>query len=79
MKHLYLATDNALNFIIIRDMSRGDDDTAIVNWDLSEEEIEDIKNAFAEDENDESFYEQEPDWETFEEVMHMMNGFEHIG
>lgn len=79
MKHLYLAQDNNLNFIVIRDMSRGDDDTTIVNWDFSEEEIEDAKRAFAEDENDESFYAQAPEWQTFEETMDLMNGFECIG
>ena len=79
MKHLYLAEDNYMNFMIIRDMNRGDDDTTIVTGDLSEEEIEDIKKAFAEDENDNHFYELELHWDTFENVMALMNNYKRIG
>ena len=39
MKHLYLASDNAMNYLIVRDMDRDENDTAVVNWDLSDDEI----------------------------------------
>ena len=78
MKHLYKGNDNAMNYIFIRDMERGDDDTAIVNWDLSDEEIDEIIKAFGADENDESWYACEPEFDTFENVTASMNSFEHI-
>ena len=79
MKHLILAHDNNLNYIIVRDMDRANEDTAIVNWDLSDDEVEEIKKKFEQNENDESFYESEPEWEEFEAVMSRMNDFRHIG
>ena len=79
MKHLILAEGNNQNYIIIRDMNRGDDDTAIVNWDLSDEEIEEIRNEFKADEDSEKFFEVTPEWQPFEKIINLMNNFEHIG
>lgn len=39
MLDLYIAQDNALNYVIVRDFDRDDNDAAIINWDLSDEEI----------------------------------------
>lgn len=79
MKHLILAEDNNMNYILIRDMSRMDDDTAIVNWDLSDDEIEEIRKAFKADEDTEEFFAATPEWTSFEEVTDKMNNFHHIG
>lgn len=72
MKHLYLALDNAMNYLVIRDMDRGENDTAVVNWDLSKDEIADAVSAFEKNENDTSFYAYEPEFEPFANVMGRM-------
>lgn len=78
MKHLYEAWDNAANYLVVRDMDRDENDTAVVNWDLSEKEIEDAVKAFEEDEDDDSFYAnpgEDLNFRPFEEIMDSMNGF----
>ncbi|MBR0340762.1 MAG: hypothetical protein IJH64_00655 [Oscillospiraceae bacterium] len=68
MKHLYIAQTNAMNYIVLRDMSRGEDDTAVVDWDVSDDEI---KSAVPDD--------YEPDeWKSFDEIMETMNSFQTI-
>lgn len=68
MKHLYIAQTNAMNYIALRDMSRDGNDTAIVDWDVSDDEI---KSA-----TPDSY---EPDeWKSFAEVMDDMNTFQTI-
>jgi len=68
MKHLYIAQTNAMNYIVLRDMSRGDDDTAVVDWDVSDDEI---KAATPDG------YEAE-EWKPFDEIMGTMNSFQTI-
>ena len=48
MIRLYLAQDNATNYLIIRDFHRDDNDAAVINWDLSEDELKDLLLTFAE-------------------------------
>lgn len=68
MKHLYIAQTNAMNYIVLRDMSRGEDDAAVADWDVSDDEI---KVATPDD--------YEPDeWKPFEEIMETMNSFQTI-
>lgn len=68
MKHLYIAQTNAMNYIVLRDMSRGEDDTAVVDWDVSDDEIK-LATPDA--------YEPE-EWKPFDEVMDEMNTFQTI-
>lgn len=68
MKHLYIAQTNAMNYIVLRDMSRGEDDTAVVDWDVSDDEIKEATpDAYEPDE-----------WKSFDEVMDDMNTFQTI-
>lgn len=77
MKALYRAEDNAMNYLIIRDFDKLDEDTAVVNRDLSEEEIQEAVKAFTVDENDESFFADDaPEWKEFAEIIAFMNRFE---
>ena len=46
MLKLYLAQDNALNYLIFRDFQREEEDAAVINWDLSEEELKDMLLRF---------------------------------
>lgn len=46
MFELYLAQDNAMNYLIFRDFQREDEDAAVINWDLSEEELKDMLLKF---------------------------------
>jgi hypothetical protein len=78
MKHMFYAEDNASNYIVIRDMSADDNDTAIVNFDLSDDEIREIARKFAENENDTSFYADEPVWEPFGDIMSSMTMYKSI-
>lgn len=78
MKHMFYAEDNASNYIIIRDMNADDKDTAIVNFDLSDDEIKEIAEKFVENENDMSFYANEPVWEPFCTIMGNMNEYRSI-
>jgi len=68
MKHLYIAQTNAMNYIVLRDMSRGEDDTAVVDWDVSDNEIKAATpDAYEPDE-----------WKPFDEVMDSVNAFQTI-
>lgn len=49
MLHIYIALDNALNYVIVRDFDRDDNDAAIVDWDLSDDEIMTILTMPAEE------------------------------
>ena len=78
MKHMFYAEDNASNYIIIRDMSADDNDTAVVNFDLSDDEIREVARKFAENEEDTSFYSCEPDWHPFSDIMSSMTMYKSI-
>lgn len=68
MKHLYIAEDNAMNYIVLRDMSRGENDTAVVDWDVSYDEIKAATpDAYAPDE-----------WKPFDEIIENMASFKTI-
>lgn len=68
MKHLYIAQTNAMNYIVLRDMSRDENDTAIVDWDVSDDEIKSATpDAYEPDE-----------WKPFDDVMGDMNAFQTI-
>ena len=78
MKNMFYAEDNASNYIIIRDMNADDNDTAIINFDLSNDEIKEIAEKFNENENDTSFYANEPIWEPFSNIMSSMTMYKSI-
>jgi hypothetical protein len=59
-------------------MSADDNDTAIVNFDLSDDEIMEIARKFAENEEDTSFYSCEPDWQPFSDIMSSMTMYKSI-
>lgn len=68
MKHLYIAQTNAMNYIVLRDMNRDENDTAIVDWDVSDDEIKDATpDAYEPDE-----------WKPFDETMDGMITFQTI-
>lgn len=68
MKHLYIAQTAAMNCIVLRDMSRGEDDTAVVDWDVSDDEIKEATpDAYEPDE-----------WKPFDEIMDGMITFQTI-
>lgn len=68
MKHLYIAQTAAMNYIVLRDMSRGEDDTAVVDWDVSDDEIKAATpDDYAPDE-----------WKSFDEIMETMSSFKTI-
>lgn len=76
VKHLYVGDTNAMNQIIIRDMDT--DTAAVVEWDLSDDEIKEIADKFTTDQNDESWYADEPEWEDWETVRDQLNNFWNI-
>jgi broad specificity phosphatase PhoE len=76
VKHLYVGDTNAMNQIIISDMDT--DTAAVVEWDLSDDEIKEIADKFTTDQNDESWYADEPEWEDWETVRDRLNNFWNI-
>lgn len=76
IKHLYVGDTNSMNQIIIRDMDT--DTAAVVEWDLSDDEIKEIADKFAADQNDESWFADEPEWENWETVRDRLNSFWNI-
>ncbi|HBI84786.1 MAG TPA: hypothetical protein DDX71_00645 [Ruminococcus sp.] len=75
MKHLYEANDNYQNYILIRDMDRGENDTCVCDWDLSEDEVKQIAEAFERGEYDEKDSVEEPEWFPFDDVHTRFNSF----
>ena len=61
---------------VIRDFDEPEEDAAVVNWDLSEDEIQEAVKAFEADETDESFFAVEPKWQDFSEIVASMNRVE---
>lgn len=76
VKHMYVGDTNAMNQIIIRDMDT--DTAAVVEWDLSDDEIKEIADKFSADKNDESWYADKPEWEDWETVRDRLNNFWNI-
>lgn len=79
MKRLYLASDNYTNYLIIRDFLRDDDDSAIVNWDLTNAEIDEAIFKFGENPDDTSYFARNPDeleFKPFYDLMSNMNEYE---
>lgn len=74
MKHLYKAYDNYQNYILIRDFDRDEDDTIICDWDLSEDEVQTIKDAFERGEYDEKdCVSDDAEWMTWEQAQKQFN------
>jgi broad specificity phosphatase PhoE len=76
IKHLYVGDTNSMNVLVIRDMDT--DTAAVVEWDLSDDEIKEIADKFTTDQNDESWYADEPEWEDWETVRDRLNNFWNI-
>lgn len=74
MKHLYEANDNYQNYILIRDFDRDEDDTIICDLDLSEDEVQNIKEAFERGEYDEKdCVSDDAEWMTWEQAQAQFN------
>ena len=73
VKHMYVGDTNAMNQIIIRDVDT--DTAAVVEWDLSDDEIKEVARKFWEDQSDESWYACDPEWRPWDEVRDSLNGF----
>ena len=76
VKHMYVGDTNAMNQIIIRDMDT--DTAAVVEWDLSDDEIKEIADKFSADQSDDSWYADEPEREDWETVRDRLNSFQAI-
>lgn len=73
IKHLYVGENNAMNLIVIRDMDT--DTAAIVEWDLSDDEIAEVAGKFSDDPDDTSWFADDPKWEDWETLRDTMNSF----
>lgn len=71
--HLYEAFDNAQNYILIRDFSRDEDDTMIMDWDLSDSEVQDIVDRFNHGNYTEDDTNGDGEWVTFDEARSMFD------
>lgn len=82
MIHVYLASDNAMNYLVIRDMDRDDKDAAIIDWDLDDHEVEWSHSLYLNPENDGDIIKAcavcNPEWEPFDDIMARMNQFENL-
>lgn len=72
MKELYIMTDNCTNFVFIRDFGRGEDDTAVIEWDLDDQELRQMLNDF-EDGKEVGITPEDRQWRTFEDIKDRMN------
>lgn len=73
IKHLYVVDTNGMNAIVIRDMDT--DTAAVVNWDISDDEISEIAGKFDENQNDSSWYADDPKWEDWGTLRDSLNSF----
>lgn len=46
MKELYIMYDNYTNHVVIRDFSRGNDDAAVIDWDMNDTELRQMLSDF---------------------------------
>lgn len=46
MKELYIMYDNYTNHVVIRDFGRGNDDAAVIDWDMNDTELWQMLNDF---------------------------------
>lgn len=73
IKHLYVGDTSAMNVIVIRDMDS--DTAAVVEWDLSDEEIAKIAGKFSSDQSDTSWFADAPKWEDWETLRDTLNSY----
>ena len=72
--HIYYGQDNAMNYVFVRDFSRDDDnDTMIIDWDLSDKEIRDIVRRIKNGTYD--FDSNGDTWEPWDDVIKSMNSY----
>lgn len=69
MKVFYIASDNCMNYLYMRDMDREEKDCQICDFDLSEEEIKEIYETQDEQQDRPSLY----PWESYEELRDRMS------
>ena len=74
MKNLYIAFANAMNYVVIRDFEREDNDAAIIDFDLSDNELREMLEAFEAGEA----VGMDPEWMAWDEIMENMNGFQDL-
>lgn len=76
--HVYEGQDNYQNYVFVRDFNRGDDDTIIVDWDLSDEEVHDLARRILSGEfNLDDSYSTDG-WESWDSVTSGMNEFHSV-
>lgn len=68
MKHLYIGQTNAQNFAILRDFDRGEDDSAVIDYDLTDDEIREL---YAREEELTA-----EEWETFDAIRDRMTAIQ---
>ena len=76
---VYEGYDNYQNYVIVRDFNRGDDDTMIVDWDLSDDEVYDIADRVNTGRyNPDTDGVGEYGWTTWDDAVGSMNGFHEV-
>jgi len=75
--HLYVFEDNVQKYVVIRDYSRDEDDSIMCDFDLSDEEIKNIKEQFeAGNYNENNRIADWFKWEPFENFVKVSNRYE---
>lgn len=82
MKKIYIAYDNVMNYLVIRDMERGEDDTAVINWDFDDDEMEWMHNCYKDPVNNGDIIKAcaccAIEWESFEDIKARMNSIREL-
>lgn len=68
MKVFYIASDNSMNYLYLRDMDREEKDCQLHDFDLSDEEIKEIYETQDKQQDRPSLY----PWESYEELRERM-------
>ena len=75
---VYEGWDNFQNYIFVWDLNRDDNDTRIVDWDLSDDEVYDLAKRIYEGEYNIDDNSVGGDWESWDSVTSGMHGFREI-
>ena len=75
---LYEAQSNGMNYIILRDMDRGHNDSTIIDWDLSDSEIDDLVSRFESGEYSDIDVNGDAEWDDFDLVADGLWDVRHI-
>lgn len=72
MKELYIMYDNYTNHVVIRDFGRGNDDAAVIDWDMNDTELRQMLNDFEAGE-EVGITPEDEQWQPFEAIKDRMN------